>query len=363
MIYLDYNATAPLRPGVKEAMLEVLDDPGNASSIHAHGRTARKQIETARAQVADLVGATAEQVTFNSGATEANNTILNHYADQQILISAIEHPCIQEACRPAAHIPVTRDGLIDLAALETLMETHQPALVSVMLVNNETGVIQPIEKISTLCRVYQTKLHVDGAQATGKIPFNMAKLGIDYLPLSAHKMGGPQGIGALIVRQSAEPPVLLHGGGQEKRKRGGTENTAGIIGFGVAAAHAKAHIEEFRALSELQNRFETGLRNMASDVVVFGEGAERVANTTCCAIPGTTAETILIAMDLAGICISSGSACSRGKVGQSATLGAMDAPDDLLKAALRISTGWFTTQEEIDKLLEELEKVVKRMRA
>ena len=361
-IYLDYNATAPLRPGVKESMLAALDHPGNASSVHSYGRHARKMLETAREQVANLVGGNATNVTFNSGATEGNNTIIKAYKGQGILVSSIEHPCIIELQNDHETIRVTEDGVIDLNHFEEVIgKSPPPALVSVMMVNNETGVIQPIQEMVDICHSRGAKFHTDATQAAGRIPVNLFMMNADYLTLSSHKIGGPQGVGAIITTNDTKPPVLLDGGGQEKSLRAGTENVAGIIGFGAAADHALTNLEEFQKTKELQERLELNLKKIHEDIVIFGEFTDRVCNTTCLTIPGANAETLLIAFDLEGIALGSGSACSSGKVTQSHVLQAMNASNDQLSGALRLSYGWDTTQEDIDQFLSIAEKIIKRV--
>lgn len=361
-VYLDYNATCPLRPGVKEAILESLEIPGNASSIHIYGRDARKSVENARKQVADLIGGNAEKVTFNSGATEGNNTIMNAYASQGVLVSAIEHPCIIELGHSTEMIHVTRDGEIDLEHFEEMIsKSPPPMMVSVMMVNNETGVIQPLKEIIDVCHVRGIKVHTDATQAAGRTDVNLFLLNADYMTISSHKIGGPQGVGALITTNDTVPPVMVRGGGQEKNHRAGTENVAGIVGFGAAAEHAKKNLSKYQKLEEHQEYLESELKKLNKNIVIFGENADRVCNTTCFSIPGANAETMLIAFDLEGIALSSGSACSSGKVSQSHVLKAMGASEAELKGALRISYGWATTRKDIDKFLNAAETIIKRV--
>ncbi|MCB9973668.1 MAG: cysteine desulfurase [Rhodospirillales bacterium] len=362
-IYLDYNATAPIRPGVEEAVLGALRVAGNPSSIHSFGRHARKTVETARAQVASLVGARPEKVTFNSGATEGNNSLLKAYHGQGICASAIEHPSMLGQDHDPQMIRVTPDGVIDLTHFEErISASPPPALVSVMMVNNETGVIQPVAEMIRLCHARGIKFHTDATQAAGRLPLDVFMLNADYMTLSSHKLGGPQGIGAMITTNDTPPPILLQGGGQERRYRAGTENVAGIAGFGQAAAHAQEHLPAFQELVAQQSYLEQELKGLHNELVIFGENAPRVANTTCCAFPGLSAETLLIAYDLDGIAISSGSACSSGKVTQSHVLKAMGCADHLAKGALRISTGWATTREDIDHFLTITQRILKRVR-
>ena len=361
-IYLDYNATAPLRPGVKETLLNALDMTGNASSIHNCGRKARKLVEDAREDIAHLTGGSAEKVIFNSGATEGNNSIIKAYNKQGILISAIEHPCILELNNHGEMIRVTEDGVIDLNHFQDMVgRPPPPAIVSVMMVNNETGVIQPIKEMIEICHMRGVKFHTDATQAVGRIPVNLFMLNADYMTISSHKIGGPQGVGALITTNDNIAPVLLSGGGQEKNYRAGTENVAGIAGFGAAARHAKDNLEEFQKIRDLQDYLELNLKKIHEDIVIYGENVDRICNTTCFSVPGASAETMLIAFDLEKISLSSGSACSSGKVKESHVLRAMGASQEDMKGALRVSYGWNTTREEIDLFLEMAEKIIKRV--
>jgi len=298
--------------------------------------------------------ATTEELTkaFTSGATESNQTVLTTFAGQNVLLSAIEHPSVLEVLPEAAKIPVTPDGIVDLNALEELLAT-KPALVSIMLVNNESGVIQPIAEAVRLIRKKSptTIVHCDAVQALGRITVDFSALQVDFLSLSAHKMGGPQGSGALVMAPGAKIDKLLRGGGQEKRQRPGTENVAGIAGFGVAAKLADADMAAFQALSTHRDRIEETLLNAEPRLKIFGRNAPRVSNTTQLALPGMTAETQLMAMDLAGVSLSSGSACSSGTVKPSHVLQAMNVPDNEAMGALRVSLGWHTTKEDVDGLI------------
>lgn len=369
-IYLDHNATSPLLPDVKKAMIARLGEPLNASSVHGEGRQGRKVIENARVQVARLVGADLKGVTFTSGGTEANNTALSPKIQfgskvrkfSTLFVSAVEHPCVLSGGRFAfdrTHLlPVTENGVLDLMAFRKAIKDHPAPFVSVMLANNETGVINPIEEIAAIVHGQNGFLHVDAVQAAGKISIDIYKLEADSLSLSAHKIGGPQGVGA-VVRRGADIgiPAFVIGGGQELGFRGGTENVAGIEGFGVAAWEALATLEDNNGL---QQKLENGLKNICEDITIFGEGVPRLPNTTCFSLPGKRAETIVIAYDMAGIAISSGSACSSGKVGASHVLKAMGVADDLAGGAIRISTGWNTSAADIDAFLETTEKLLKR---
>lgn len=360
-IYLDHNATTPLRPNARDAMLGVLDAPGNASSVHGPGRAARKCIEDARAQVAEAVGAKPAQVIFNGGATEGNNTILRGFAPGRILVGATEHASIliPGADVGASKIPVTTDGVIDLEAFEKLLGAGPTGLVSVMAVNNETGVINPVAEIARLAHAYGAVLHVDAAQALGKIPVDMNAWGADFITLSAHKIGGPQGVGALVTadgsRACIPAPVLLRGGGQEKSFRAGTENVAGIVGFGAAATTVGLPV----SIQQWRDEIEGVLRATRHDIVIHGQDAPRADNTICFSIPGVDAQTMLMKFDLHGVALSSGSACSSGVVKPSHVLLAMGVTADVAASSLRLSMGWNTTRADIDGFVDVWHKVMK----
>lgn len=362
-IYLDYNATCPIFPEAIEAAAGAMAHTGNASSIHADGRAARKIVEDARGDVAKLAGVRGAQVIFNSGATEGNNTILSGYQDKIVFVSAIEHPSVLEAAPQAKLISVTKDGLVDLEKFAAMLGKDAPALVCVQLVNSETGVIQPIADIAALAKEKGAMIHCDAVQAAGRIALDFKSLGVDYLTLSAHKFGGPQGAGALIFREGLQMPKFMRGGGQEKRQRAGTENVAAIAGFGAAATRALANLEAYQAhCRALQSTLESALRAAANDVIVAAETAPRVCNTTNVILPGASAETQLMAMDLEGISVSSGSACSSGTFKPSHVLAAMGYGETHAKAALRFSTGWATTMDDISSAIMVYEKVASRLR-
>ncbi len=370
-IYMDYNATTPLRPEVREVMLRVMDGPYNASSVHSFGREARGIIEDARENVAALTGAQASQIIFNSGATEGNNTVLQHFAGQRVLASSIEHPSVLGASDSIERIPVTTDGIVNLEALEKLLKKEPAALVSVMLVNNETGAIQPIAEISALAKTHGALVHCDGVQAAGRIPIDINTMRIDFLTLSAHKIGGPQGVGALVLGLCGITPKLLHGGGQEKNTRAGTENVAGIAGFGVAAElvlQDLEHPDKLKKLEHLRNYLELELCKMQeggqeggkgepSNPVFHAANAPRIANTSMFSLPGTRAENLLMALDLEGIAVSNGSACSSGTVKPSHVLQAMGLDEEDASSALRISLGWATKSSDIERFLEVWAKI------
>jgi len=355
--YLDHNATSPLRSVARRALTDVLEAGAlNASSVHAQGRHARQLVEGARAQILDALGLYGGRLIFTSGATEANNLALRGLPSDHVLVATSEHPSVLEARADAERLPVRADGLLDLQALEAALAASQSScLVSVMAANNETGAIQPIPAIAELVHAAGSFLHCDIVQAFGRLP-PIAWSGADCLTLSAHKLGGPQGVGALVlVNDDLLPHALLRGGGQEGRMRAGTENVAGIAAFGAVAAElARTRPAEQARLADLRDRFENGLKGLVPDAVVFAEAAPRLPNTSCFAQPGQRAETLLIKLDLQGICLSSGAACSSGKVGQSSVLAAMAVPRPLADCALRLSLGWSSEEADIAALLDAL---------
>ncbi len=365
-LYFDWNASAPLRDEARQAVLRALELTGNASSVHAEGRAARALIEAARTEVARLVGAEARNVTFTSGATEANTLALTPALEtagdkrrrDRLLVSAIEHPSVLCGGRFDAaaveHIPVNGDGVVDLAALRRALARCERPLVSLMLANNETGVVQPVREAAEIVHAANGLLHVDAVQAPGRIGCDMAALGADLMTLSAHKLGGPQGAGALIRQSSvfgdihiAEP--LIKGGGQERATRAGTESVAAIAGLGAAALAARQ--ADAAHMAKLRDALEAGLKATTPEVVIFGEGALRLPNTTLFAVPGIKAETALIAFDLDGIAVSSGSACSSGKVQASHVLAAMGVSPALARGAVRVSLGRTSTAADVERFL------------
>lgn len=362
-IYLDYNATAPVKPAVIEQVAETMAVVGNPSSVHGSGRQARLLVDQARRQVAALVGASpAATVVFTSGGTEANNQALAS-VDGAILTSAIEHESVLRADGDLLTVPVDQHGLVDLDALEEACHRQSPKLLSVMLANNETGVIQPIREISRIAKAGETLLHVDAVQAAGKIMISLEGLGADFLTLSAHKLGGPQGVGALIIREGLEPSALLKGGAQEQRFRAGTENVAGIAGFGLAADLALTDTSFGEKVGRLRDHLEKGVLAISPDTQVFGTKAPRLPNTSCLTMPGVSHETQLIAFDLAGIAVSSGSACSSGKVGPSHVLAAMNIPERDAATAIRVSFGWASSKTDAARFVEAYHDTYRRSRA
>lgn len=335
-------------------MLAAMEQHGNASSIHREGRAARKLMDDAREKLARAIGCIPQSVIFTSGGSEANNFAIKGVAVERLLVSAIEHPSVIAAARESGKqvefIPVTSDGVIDLQALAKLLPGPK-TLVSLMFANNETGVIQPVREAVAQAQAHRALVHCDAVQAVGKIPVNFGLLGVDMLTLSAHKAGGPQGVGALVVRDGLALLPLIHGGGQELRRRAGTENIAGIAGMAAVAS------EKMPAINKLRDYLESSLEA----VQVFGQAAPRLPNTSCFALPGTSAEALVINLDLEGVAVSSGSACSSGKVAASHVLAAMGVAPELAKGALRISLGWNTTEEDINNFISAWQRITARL--
>jgi cysteine desulfurase len=378
MIYLDHNATSPLRPEAKAAMEHALSAGGNPSSVHAAGRAARALMEQAREHVAGLAGARVQDVIFTGGGTQANWLALcgaiygaldAEARITRLFVSAIEHDSILANANALTErvpglrvdvLPVTQDGAIDLEALRVaLREGKGRALLAVMAANNETGVLQPIEKVAALAKEANALLLVDGIQAAGKIALDGIGAVTDYLTLSAHKLAGPQGSGALVVRDSAPFSAQILGGGQEKSRQAGTENVAGIAGFGAAAKAALRDLP--KTTIALRDDFEDELLRLAPDAVVFGAKADRLANTSNFALPGISAETAVMALDLDGVCVSSGAACSSGKVRPSHVLKAMDVSGELARCALRVSFGWNSGEADAHGAIAALSRLLSRV--
>jgi cysteine desulfurase len=362
--YFDWNATVPLRREARAALQEALALTGNPSSVHAEGRAARRLIEQARQEVAHLVGARAGDVIFTSSGTEANALALTPAIEttdekrprDRLFMSAIEHSSVRAGGRfsraAIEDLPVDSDGRLNVAALADALSQASRPLVSVMLANNETGVVQPIAEAAAIVHGAKGLLHVDAVQAAGRIACDIGALGADLMTLSAHKIGGPKGVGALVRASDdihfADP--LIRGGGQERGLRAGTENVAGIAAFGAAAAAARAQlVDEAAQMLALRDRLEAGLKAISPQAVIFGAGAERLPNTTLFSLEGMKAETAVIAFDLEGVAVSSGAACSSGKVQPSHVLAAMGVSPALLRGAVRVSLGWTTTQAEIER--------------
>jgi cysteine desulfurase len=377
-VYMDWNATAPLSPEARAAVLAAMDMAGNPSSVHGEGRAARAALEKARAQVAALAGRDPAHVTFTSGATEAANWVLtpdfrmgrSPLSVGRLYVSAIEHPAVREGGRfsreQVTEIAVTSEGVVDVDDLRRLLERHDAAdgvpMVAVMVVNNETGIVQPVAEVAAVARAHGALLVVDAVQAAGRLDLAAHAGEADFLILSAHKIGGPRGVGALIARgEVLMPAPLVRGGGQEKGHRSGTENLSGIIGFGAAAAAMSADMSERNArLATLRNRLETGMREAAPDVIIHGASVPRVSNTSFFSLPGLKSETGQIAFDLEGIALSAGSACSSGRIGDSHVLTAMGFDPKL--GALRISIGPATGEADIERTLAAFARIAGRRR-
>ena len=419
-IYLDYNATAPLRPQVIVRMQELLGGPFNPSSAHRFGREAKKQLEQARKTIADAVAAWPGEITFTASGTEANATALRGIAGRRVLVSAVEHSSVLSSPSPPAgegrgggaltmnsglsqlsapphpnpppqggreYIPVTPSGIINLTALDALLAASPPALVSVMLANNETGVIQPVAEVAALCKKHGALLHCDAVQGLGKIAVDFGLLGADMMSISAHKCGGPLGAAALVVRRDLAFTPLLAGGGQELGRRAGTENVAAIAGF--AAAVELVDLEQMRMLRGWLDAMESALLPSplgrgkgegpstsesllngphpgplpgGEGAVIFGACAPRLPNTSCIAMPGVSNEVQLMDFDLKGFAVSAGSACSSGRIEGSHVLAAMGVEKTLAASAIRISGGWQTSKEEIILFTEAWKQTCKRLK-
>jgi cysteine desulfurase len=367
MIYFDHNASTPVRPEAREAMAEALAGPGaNPSSAHREGQRARAAVERARAQVAALVGAAPEMATFVSGGTEGDHASVIGMAlaleprGRTVAISAIEHHAVHGAAEVLArigfrvtHLPVDARGFLDPASVPA--SGSGPTLVAVMLANNETGVIQPVAEIAARARAAGLAIQCDAVQAAGKIPVDFTSLGVDALVISAHKLGGPKGIGALFLREGTPYEPLFRGSAQERGRRGGTENLPGIVGFGVAAECAARELAaESARLLALRGRLEAGLRAAVPDAVIHGERAPRLPNTVNASFPGARSDHLLMALDARGVCVSAGAACASGAVEPSPVMRAMGVPRELAICALRLSLGRTTTLGEVDEVVRAL---------
>ncbi len=370
--YLDYNATAPLRPEVREGMIAALDTHGNPSSVHAEGREARALVEAARAKVAKLAGAKPETVIFTSGGSEANALALAAQTGEawHCYISAVEHSSVLAGGRfyreSTTRIPVSGDGVIDLGVLEKELNKHHLGgwrpFVSLMAANNETGAIQPIAAAAEIVHGAGGILHTDAVQVAGRLPLDFTALGADMMTLSAHKIGGPKGVGALVLREGVPVEPLIKGGGQERRRRAGTENVAGIVGFGVAAELAGAEVDRASEPAALRDELEKRALGVEPDTVVVSGRVARLPNTSCLAVSGTKAETLVIGLDLAGVAVSAGSACSSGKVEASHVLSAMGLSQELAQGAIRVSLGFGTVSADIERFISAWSELIKRMR-
>jgi cysteine desulfurase len=353
-LYLDNNATTPLRTAAAVAMQDVMGPPANPSSVHGFGRAARLVVEDARLAVAQLAGCRASDVVFTSGGTEANNLVLSQYTT--IITSAIEHDSVRAAHPNTRFVKVTADGAIDCDDVQRHVdaipaEMRPSTLLSIMAANNETGVLQPLHEIADIAAAAGIALHSDMVQVFGKASIDFATTGISYASLSAHKIGGPAGVGALLVRPGCRLASLLKGGGQEQGRRSGTENLIGIAGFGAAAKAARDDVDHFTKMAGWRDAFETKILAALPDTVIFGKAADRLGNTSCLVAGAKTAETMVMAFDLAGVAVSAGAACSSGKVRASHVLEAMGAESDAGRA-IRISGGWATTPSDFERLAD-----------
>lgn len=364
-VYLDYNATAPLRSEAKVAMIAALECTGNPSSVHAEGRRARGIIEAAREKVAALVGAKPSEVVFTSGASEANAWALAQPADT-IFYAGIEHDSVLAAIRHGAarriEMPASRDGIVHIEEVArhwlTRTDLGKRAWVVLQMANNETGAIQPVAEMAEFAREHGFMMHTDAVQAAGRLAIDFASVPVTTMAISAHKIGGPKGVGALVIRDHVDLEPFIRGGGQERRRRAGTENVAAIAGFGAAAEAAMAELPSISRIAALRDEFEARLNVAVPGIQIMAHCADRLANTSCFVIPGKTAESLLIKLDLAGIAISSGAACSSGKVGASHVLAAMGYEPVVASNAIRVSLGHQTKQTDIDALLAALKKIV-----
>lgn len=344
--YLDYNATAPLRPEVVAVMLELLPLPLNASSVHAAGRRAKSIIGDARETIAGAVGAFTNEIIFTASGTEANNWVLRSLKGLPFYVSAIEHSSVlatARAIRSPDILPVTTEGTLDLEKCNEALPKDEPFLVSVMLANNETGVIQPVREVADIVHAAGGLLHCDAVQALGKIPLDFTALGCDFMTISAHKMGGPVGVATLIARSNLAFAPLLTGGGQELNRRAGTENVAAIAGFGESVK--RIDLARMQEVKKWRDAMESEIKASSDGkAVIFGEGTARLPNTSLIAMPGVSSETQLIRFDLDGIAVSAGSACSSGRIEPSHVLHAMGADENTASSALRISGGWMSVE-------------------
>lgn len=356
--YMDYNATAPVFPSVARAMNEALAHVGNPSSVHRSGREARAMMEDAREAVAQLVNVRSDWVIFTSCGTEADALALNGVGRDRVLVSAVEHAAVLKVRDDVEIIPVDENGIVDLVALEEMLKSDtRPALVSVVAANNETGVIEPIAEIVEIAHRYGALVHCDAVQMIGKCPFDMSALDLDLVSLSAHKIGGPQGVGALIKREGLKLDAMFKGGGQERSMRGGTENLSGIVGLGAAA---KENVD-FERIEALRDALEEHVKALGG--IVFGEDAKRLPNTTYFALPGMQSERQVMALDLANVMVSAGSACSSGKVKSSHVLKAMKVDDEIANCAIRVSLGWNSSKEDVEMFVQAWKKLVERVQA
>lgn len=373
IIYLDHAATSPLAPDVLDAMLPWLRDGyGNPGSLHRVGRRARQAVKTAREQVAALIGADPREIVFTSGGTEADNLALAGVPAKRtggLVTTATEHHAVLHTARrlatskcPVDELPVDRDGLLELDALRYALD-NETALVSIMHGNNETGVLQPVDAIAASCREVCVPFHCDAVQAVGHVPVDVSTWPVDLLSLSAHKLGGPKGIGALFVRRGVDMAPQLTGGGQERKRRAGTENVASIVGFGAACERARKSMATSRArLEGLRERLESGILARVPDALLNGARTDRLPHIANIGFAGAEGEGILYGLDAEGICVSTGSACTSGVADPSHVLRAMGQSHVEALGAVRFSLGYDTTEADVDRLLNVLPRVVRELR-
>jgi cysteine desulfurase len=345
-IYLDYNATAPLLPGVLDAMRESMERPTNSSALHSFGQQAKRWMSQARRDIADYIDAHPDHVIFTSGGTEANNFVLKGFPWKRVLLSAVVHDSVYKVLDSFNELSVDADGLLDIPALEDLLKTTQgPTLISVILAHNESGVIQPLEDVVHLAKTYKAYLHVDAVQALGKIPLSFQKMGVDFMTLSAHKIGGPQGVGVLVSKEVLSP--LMQGGGQERGYRSGTENVPGIVGF--AESLKRQPLDHMKNLKQWHQSMEEELETFCNTFHIYGKKVERLPNTTCLSMPFVESATQVMHLDLNGLAVSMGAACSSGRTQISRSLQKMGPDPMFAKFAIRVSSGWGSTEEDFKK--------------
>ncbi|HUI40662.1 MAG TPA: cysteine desulfurase NifS [Terriglobia bacterium] len=380
-VYLDNNATTPVAPEVAEAMWPYLHEEfGNASSVHEFGQRAREAVERARAQVAALINAQPAEIVFTSGGTESDNLAVLGAVEaarhrsiagrKHVISTPIEHPAVLYAARmlerrqvDLTYLPMGRGGVVDLADVQRALRT-ETILISVMLANNEIGTLQPIAEIGRLARERHTVCHTDAVQAVGKVPVDVEKLGVDLLSLSAHKLYGPKGVGALYARKGTRLEPLMHGGHHERDRRPGTENVPGIVGLGAAAELAAQRLEEdTRRIAALRDRLQAGILERVEGVRVNGDAAHRQPNTLNVSFQGVKGEAVVMALDLEGVACSTGSACASGSVEPSHVLTAIGLSPDEARGSIRLSLGRYNTEADVEAALEAIPSVVKRLRA
>jgi len=368
-IYLDYNASAPLKPEARDTAVAALGIGGNPSSVHQSGREARAIIERARQDVAILVGGRTQDVIFTSGATEANNLAIRGFVPEgeprRVIVNVTEHPSVLEAVGDAEHLPVQADGVVDIGFLQRMLADRdwRNCLVSVMAVNNETGVIQPIDEVVAVAHAAGAKVHCDAVQAAGHMAIDMLDRGIDVVTISGHKMGGPRGVGAVVTGPGVELNPIIRGGGQERGRRSGTENPAGIAGMGAVCASAPSYGPNVAKARELRDRLEVALHETVPSAVIVASNSPRAGHVCCVALPGVPAETQVMAMDLEGIAVSAGAACSSGKIKTSHVLREMGLGEEISGSAIRVSFGWNSRDEDVDGFLNAYRRMAARIGA